>query len=276
MINTYLVLVLGFLGLSVGSFLSAYTYRTVHEKSVKKGRSFCDHCKSTINWFDNIPLLSYLFLGGKCRHCGKKISIRYPLIELSTAIMFVSTYMIVNNCATSIQGVTFKGEIICTYADSLGVFAIPFFLLILSLLLAIFVIDFENQIIPDELVFSAIVVILFVKILASQTVLYVNLLTAFSAAVFLLGINLATRGKGMGLGDVKLALLGGLLLSWPVTATWLYLSFIIGAITGIVLILAKKAKFGKQIAFGPFLIISLFISLATGYRISELLFAFLP
>jgi prepilin signal peptidase PulO-like enzyme (type II secretory pathway) len=156
------------------------------------------------------------------------------------------------------------------------VFAIPFFLLILSLLLAIFVIDFENQIIPDELVFSAIVVILFVKILASQTVLYVNLLTAFSAAVFLLGINLATRGKGMGLGDVKLALLGGLLLSWPVTATWLYLSFIIGAITGIVLILAKKAKFGKQIAFGPFLIISLFISLAAGYRISELLFAFLP
>lgn len=276
MINSYLVLILGFLGLSVGSFLSAYTYRTVHEKSVKKGRSFCDHCKSTINWFDNIPLLSYLLLSGKCRNCGKKISIRYPLIELSTAIIFATTYIVIRNCTITLPGFSLKGEIICTYSDLLGVFAIPFFLLILSLLLAIFVIDFENQIIPDELVFSAMVVTLFVKILAFQTVLYVNLLTAFSAAVFLLGINLATRGKGMGLGDVKLALLGGLLLGWPATVTWLYLSFIIGAITGTVLILAKKAKFGKQIAFGPFLIVSLFISLVVGNKISELLFVFLP
>lgn len=276
MINFSLAIILGLLGLSVGSFISAYTYRISLAKSVKQGRSFCPHCKSKINWFDNIPLLSYLLLGGKCRNCGKKISIRYPLIELSAAIIFVTTYILINNCTATLPSFSLNGEIICTYSDSLGVFAIPFFLSILSLLLAIFVIDFENQIIPDELVYSAMAVTLFVKILAFQSVLYVNLLTAFSAAVFLLGINLATRGKGMGLGDVKLALLGGLLLSWPVTATWLYLSFIIGAITGIVLIMAKKAKFGKQIAFGPFLIVSLFISLVVGNRISELLFVFLP
>jgi leader peptidase (prepilin peptidase)/N-methyltransferase len=96
---------------------------------------------------------------------------------------------------------------------------------------------------------------------------YVNILLSFAGAAFLLLLHLITRGKGMGLGDVKLALLGGLVLGWPSTLIWMMLSFIIGAIVGLILILLKKAEFGKHIAFGPFLVASFFIALLFGNRI---------
>src|SRR5437868_3513635 len=75
-------------GLIVGSFLAAYSYRLPREISIVHGRSWCDNCKAPLHWYDNIPLFSYLLLGGRCRNCKKKISIRYPIIEGSTAIAF--------------------------------------------------------------------------------------------------------------------------------------------------------------------------------------------
>src|SRR4030065_684303 len=89
MLTGILVLVCG---LIIGSFISAYTYRTPRNLSVIKGRSICPKCKTEISWYDNVPIVSYFFLKGHCRNCSKKISIRYPLIEFSTATVFIISF----------------------------------------------------------------------------------------------------------------------------------------------------------------------------------------
>lgn len=221
------------IGLLFGSFLAALTWRTPRKLSNLKGRSFCDNCKVKLRWYDNIPLLSYILLRGKCRSCNKKISIRYALIELSTAIGF---YFIGPN--------------------------VPYLILFL-ILLAIFVIDYEHQIIPDNYVFLGI----FVAILSLKQPLFINLYAGFLASIILLIIHLLTRGRGMGLGDVKFAVLGGVLVGLKLTWMWLFISFLTGGIVGIILILTRAAKLKDRIAFGPFLIVSIPITLIWGEKL---------
>jgi leader peptidase (prepilin peptidase)/N-methyltransferase len=239
-------------GLIVGSFLTAYTYRLPLGKSVKKGRSICPNCKEKIAWYDNIPLLSFLLLKGKCRRCGRKISVRYPVIELASVMGFVGIYYLLTACG-SISPLS--SNLICSWQTTLGVLSLPFLLLVFSIVLMIFIIDLEKRIIPDELSLFGLVLVFLSLLLFNPSSLYVHLLTGFSAGAL---------GKGMGLGDVKLALFLGSLLGWPWTAVWLFGAFLTGAIVGSILILIKKISFGKQIAFGPFLILSLVITLIWG------------
>lgn len=243
----YYLLLLVF-GLIIGSFIGAFSYRYPRELSVLKGRSICPNCKEKISLFDNIPLLSYLFLRGKCRSCGNKIALRYPLIEFSTAVVFILV-------ALSLQGPSPQGL-------PTGALALPYLLVIAGIIISVFVIDFENQIIPDELVFFAFALTGF--LLLDNNQLYAHLLSGFLAALCLLALHLITLGRGMGLGDVKLALFGGVFFGVRLTITWLFLSFIIGALVGLILIAVGKAKFGKHIAFGPFMVISFFITLFWG------------
>lgn len=259
------------LGLVVGSFLSALTYRLPRNKSVTFGRSFCDHCKRKIRWYDNIPLISYLALRGECRNCSKKISLRYPLIELFTAVLFLVFTYTLFNCKD-----TLNSEILCDLRSLLGNWVIPYLLFILSMVITIFIIDLEHKIIPDNIVFYLFIVTFLVFLASSSPTLIPRLVSAFGSSMFLLLIHLLTKGRGMGLGDVKLALFVGLLLGWPKTLTWLYLSFVIGALIGLMLIMFKKAKFGKQIPFGPFMILSLIITLIWGNFFNGLIFLYLP
>lgn len=238
------------LGLVVGSFLSAFTYRWPKGISIARGRSLCPHCKKTISWYDNIPLLSFLILRGKCRNCGKKISLRYPLIELSTASLFV----LVNVVHPFTLLANEVGQALLT----------PYYLLLTSALIAIFITDFESMLIPDNLVYLLLGIILFLLLFSSNDNFYKILLTGFVVSFVFLLLHLITRGRGMGLGDVKLVLPLGIILGWPNVIIWLFLSFVIGAVVGIVLISFKKASFGKQIAFGPFLILAFFITLFWG------------
>ena len=246
------------LGLGVGSFITAYSYRWPRGISVKKGRSFCPHCKKKISWYDNIPLISYLLLGGKCRNCGEKISIRYPLIEFLTAVTFISVYYFLSSC-TKLQS-----SPICEWQSVLGWWALPYLLTLASILLAIFVIDFEHQLIPDELVFFLINISVFALIIATNDKLYLFLLSGFGMALFLLLLNLITKGRGMGLGDVKLVIPLGLILGWPYSLVWLFVSFISGGVVGLILIALKRARFGKHIAFGPFMILAFLITMFWG------------
>lgn len=225
------------------------------------GRSLCPKCKNKISWFDNIPLLSFLLLKGKCRNCGKKISGRYPLIEFSTAVLFLGFFLSINNCATALQGLPLKGGVICTWQGVLGGFTLPYFLVMFTVLIAIFVIDFERQIIPDSLIYLLFALTFTLLLIFSPLEIYSRLLSGFGISLFLLIIHLVTGGRGMGLGDVKFVLFGGLLLGWPAVITWIFLSFLIGGVTGLFLIILKKASFGKHIPFGPFLIIGLIITL---------------
>lgn len=225
------------LGLVFGSFVSAFTYRYPKGISTAKGRSFCPKCKAKIAWFDNIPLLSFLLLGGKCRKCNKQISLRYPGIELATAIGFL------------IIGFNAAG------------------LMLFLILESIFIIDLENQIIPDFLVFLGLLISLFTIHYSPFT----GLLSAFLSADFLLLIHLATSGRGMGLGDVKFALLGGFVLGYPLFLVWLFLSFLTGAVVGVILMLIKGFKLKDKIAFGPFLAVSLIIVYIWGGNLIKLM-----
>lgn len=225
------------LGLILGSFIAALTYRYPKKISNMHGRSFCDNCKKQIAWYDNIPLLSFFILGGECRNCGKKISWRYPLIELSCAVGFLL--------------INFQ--------------VIP--LALFCILIIIFVIDFENQIIPDLFIFIGLIIVIF----NLKFLIFNNILAGMLCASFLLLIHLFTKGRGMGLGDVKFAVLGGLIVGLPLSPIWLFVAFLTGAVVGIILILGKKAGLKSKIAFGPFLIVSIPVTLIWGQKIIEIM-----
>ena len=230
-----------------GSFISAFTYRVPRLISWVRGRSFCPGCKKTISWFDNIPLISYLLLSGKCRNCKKKISLRYPAIELVSGLSFVGLWCVRGNYS-------YRSPI-----------ELLFILFLFVITLCVFVVDLENQFISDGLIFAGIIVcVLFFLLSPVPYPLFANFLAGFVSAFFLLALHLITKGKGMGLGDVKFAILGGLVLGWPYFVVWLFLAFIIGAFMGIVLILLKKAHFGKKIPFGPYLVVSFWVTFIWG------------
>lgn len=238
------LLLLAVLGLVFGSFISALTWRYPRKISVIRGRSICPNCRGQIRWFDNIPLLSFIFLGGKCRNCKKSISWRYPAIELATALGFVG----IGYYATTLQGSPLQ-----------GVYSIVIFLI----LEAIFIIDLEQRIIPDSFVFTGLVV----SIYNLQFTIYNSLFSGFMAATLLLLIHLFTKGRGMGLGDVKFAVLGGLIAGPRLFLVWLFLAFLTGGAIGIILILGKKAGLKSQIAFGPFLVLAVPLTLLYGKKI---------
>lgn len=229
----FLDVLLFFLGLALGSFISAFSFRSPRGISFIKGRSLCPRCKSQIAWYDNIPLLSFLLLSGKCRNCKKKISLRYPLIELATGLGFV-------------------------------LIGLNIYLFIFLVLETIFIIDVEHQIIPDELVFLVFLVALLVP---SAYSLFSSLLAGFLCASFLLLIHLATRGRGMGLGDVKFAVAGGLFVGLKLSFVWLLLAFLTGGLVAFILILVKGAKLKDKIAFGPFLVVAIPIAVLFGDRL---------
>jgi len=276
----FFIILLVLLGLVLGSFLSALTYRLPRGLSLK-GRSICPKCKKKISWFDNIPLFAFIILKGRCRYCQKKISLRYPLIELISASGLACLYLIIKNCPNYLQTApSFASHNInplllnffCQWVTALKFWAFPFFASIFLLLLAIFIIDLEAKIIPDSLIFSLYLFLIFALIFLNPDNLYLFFLSGFLAAAFLLIIHLATKGKGMGLGDVKFALFGGTFFGWPLTAIWLFFAFLTGAAIGVILILLGKARLKQKIAFGPFLIISILLTALFGEIISKWFF----
>jgi prepilin signal peptidase PulO-like enzyme (type II secretory pathway) len=254
----FIVICFGFI---FGSFLTAYTYRIPKKISIIRGRSFCPTCKKQINWYDNIPLFSYLILRGRCRKCHQKISIRYPLIELFTALTFGFIFFAYNNATL------FKGEVFNYWINHLGVITLPYFLLIAVLLIAIFVIDMEKQIIPDNLIFFLYFFVSMALVLTHIGNFYGFLLAGYISSLFLLLLVFITKGKGMGLGDVKLAIPLGTILGLRQTPVWIFLAFLTGAYIGIILILVKRAKLRQKVPFGPFLIFAFIISCFWGSRI---------
>lgn len=225
-------------GLVFGSFVNVLIYRLPKGLTLS-GRSYCPNCKNKISWYDNIPLVSFILLKGKCRNCRQKISFQYPIVELITAVGFILIY---------VYFVNFVGT---GYVYLIYLFAV------FVVLLPVFIIDLIDQIVPDELVYGGMILVFGFILLNDNQLIYSSLFAGFISASFLLLIHLVTHGKGMGLGDVKLAIFLGLFLGITKIIPWFYLSFLTGAFVGIILILGKKARFGRPIAFGPFLIIGL-------------------
>ncbi|HJX46147.1 MAG TPA: prepilin peptidase [Patescibacteria group bacterium] len=249
-------------GLIIGSFLTALSFRIPKKISIAKGRSFCDICKKKIAWYDNIPLLSYLLLKGKCRNCHKKISLRYPLIELSTTLTFLVIYIIYTLYITS-----FIDSVFYAWGNALGVITLPYFIFISIILITIFIIDLEKGIIPDNLIFILYLTVSIFLVLTHMENFYLHFFAGMLSSLLLYFLFFITKGRGMGLGDVKLAIPLGTILGLTISLVWIFLAFLTGAYIGIILILIKRAKLKDKLAFGPFLIFAFFAALIWGNRI---------
>lgn len=251
-------------GLLIGSFLNVVIFRLENGEKIVNDRSRCLHCKHTLSWQDLIPVLSFIFLKGKCRYCKNKISWQYPIVEIATGILFIAIF----NPESSGQYSIFNQYLIFNIQYLL------FWLYIIATFIIIFVYDLKHYIIPDKVIYPAIIITLgfnlFNNIQSREFGTIFNILfAAFLASGFFYAIIIITKGKGMGGGDVKLGFLMGLILGWPLILVALSLSFILGSIIGIFLILVGKKKMKGIIPFGPFLILGTFIALFWGERIAE-------
>ena len=250
------------LGLLVGSFLNCVIYRIEKGESFLRGRSYCPHCRHKLLWLDLIPVLSFLFLRGKCRYCRQKISFQYPLVETSTAILFLLLVFF----PISIDG----GRTSINFGD------LFFYWILVCFLIVIFIFDLKHYIIPDKVIYPAIVVSsiwylvsgIFFNFYTRYEILN-TIYSAFGAALFFGTIVLVSRGRWMGIGDIKLAFLMGLILGWPNILVALFLAFLTGAATGVGLIAANKKTLKSEVPFGPFLVGGTVVALFFGQNIID-------
>jgi len=249
------ILIFFIFGLIIGSFLNVVVYRLKVAESISVGRSKCPHCEKQINWYDNVPLLSFILLRGQCRHCRKKISFQYPLVEFFTGIVF------------ALIGVKFFAFTDFTTWTTTG-----YYIIIAAFLMVIFVYDFLYMEIPEIVLWPSVAVAVFFNLYSDwmqtdfgnnilNSHMYSGALAAFSAFIIFFLLVTVSREKWMGMGDALLVILLGLFLGWPNIWLAIFLAFTLGAIFGVALIILKKKKLQSRIPFAPFLILGTFISL---------------
>lgn len=234
----------GLLGLSIGSFLSVVAYRLPRGESVIGGRSACPCCGSRIAGYDNIPVVSWLLLRGRCRSCGEAISPRYPLIEAATAALFVGVAV--------------------HFWDDPELVALGW--LFAATLAAVTLTDLEHRIIPNRVLAASSVGWAAVAIPFAPDTVVESLISAAAAGGFLFVVALAYP-KGMGMGDVKLVAVMGLYLGSSV-AVGLLAGLLAGSVVGAAMIARQGAGARKRaIPFGPFLALGAVIALFAGAEI---------
>ncbi|MDA2922418.1 prepilin peptidase [Patescibacteria group bacterium AH-259-L07] len=263
-----------FIGLAFGSFLNCVVYRLYKKRSLW-GRSQCPHCKKTIVWHDNIPLLSFLVLRRRCRYCHKVISWQYPFIELVMGLLFVFSIWQLNN-QLSIISYQFSVPTLAEYAGFiLSIFKdwVVFFTLVF-----IFVYDIKYLKIEDIVLLPATGIVIALSVIIAQLpgssvfvalghsvskfVVFKNLgLAMVIPVVFFVLQYILTKGKGVGLGDVRIGLFMGAALGiWYNVVIALFFAYIIGAIISGILLIQKKKTIKSQIPLGPFLAIGTLIA----------------
>lgn len=245
-------------GVAVGSFIHVLVYRTVEtDEDWKTGRSRCDHCHTLVEWYDNIPLLSYILLRGRCRSCHKRISPSHLFVELLTGILFVWWY--------------FAFAVFFQLVDQPFAVLQPLFWLLVGLLSVVIVVaDLKYFLIPDWAVAAlGVITLLYRIVLVWHGVMrmedFVATIIASLAAAFIFWLLwYGSRGRALGFGDVKLVLVLGLLVGWPKLLFALFAAFVSGAVVGIVLLLLGKRTRKQAVPFGPFLILGSFVALVWG------------
>lgn len=242
-------------GLIIGSFLNVVILRLQKEESLG-GRSHCPACQHQIRWYDNIPLVSFLFLRGKCRDCYAKISLQYPSVEVLTGAVFAVT-----------------GYAFFDPSDQRSWLDTLFYLVLFSTLIVIGVYDFLTMYIPMLPVWLAVVWVtaylilsqgLSQRIFFSSDIFFVLFpfgLAALGAFLFFYALVFVSDETWMGMGDAYLAALIGLATGWPGVLWTLTLSFAIGAIVGLILVASGEKGMKSQIPFGPFLVIGVTVFL---------------
>ena len=221
-------------GSCIGSFLNVCIYRIPDSRSIVKPRSMCPECNSLIRFYDNIPILSYLLLMGKCRRCGAKISARYPAIELLTGILA---------CACFIK-FGFSAE------------AIIYFCLMAALVVISFI-DIDHKIVPDSISLPAIPIGLissFVLPSIHFTEAFIGMLVGGGILYFIAwSYQFITGKEGMGGGDIKLLAMIGAFIGWKGVLVAIFIASATGAFVGFFLMLVAHKNMKYAVPFGPFL-----------------------
>lgn len=244
-------------GLVVGSFLNVVIFRLESGEGFVTGRSKCRSCKAVIRWYDNVPIFSYLSLRGRCRFCGSRISLQYPLVEASTAVLFycVARYLYQ------------PGHLSSVFESTLAFGLIP-------VLVVVFVYDLRRMEIPVSVLafgilwtfFSLFFLWMFATpvepFLSSR--LFSGILGGAIAFSLLYALVFFSKETWMGAGDAWLSLLLGMVSGWETLLHALTIAFGSGALVGIALLLMKKRALGSRIPFGPFLSASVIFLLFFG------------
>ncbi|MEK7636053.1 MAG: prepilin peptidase [Patescibacteria group bacterium] len=280
-------IILFVLGLAIGSFLNVVSLRyepgnKIFDLKIINGRSNCFHCHTKLKWYELIPLLSFIIQFGKCRSCGNRLSWQYPLVELLSGLIFVLV------------------PLLLLWSLLLSIAWILIFLLFLLLS----IIDFRHYIIPDSInlslaILGAILTGIYIfqsnnltiqrfnsfsflghysllfnfwplsLVISHWSLVISHFIAAFIAMAFVAAIIILSRGRGMGWGDFKLVGALGLIFGWPDILMILFLSFIIGSIFVLPLLVKKQKTMKDVVPFGPFLIIAATLTFFLGYQIID-------
>jgi leader peptidase (prepilin peptidase)/N-methyltransferase len=248
----YLTVLAGLFGAAIGSFLNVCIYRIPAEESIIRPASRCPQCGSPIRWHDNIPIIGWLALRGKCRDCGKDIPARYAVVEALTALVAIALFLKF--------GPTMK--FISAFAFS-------------AVLIVITFIDLDHQIIPDVISLPGIPIFFLAAVFfmgLSWTDSLIGVLIG-GGVLYLIAFfyYLFTRREGMGGGDIKLLAMMGAFLGWKSLLFILLVSSFLGAIAGIGLMAFKGADMKYAVPFGPFLAIAAFAYIFYGQILNSLL-----
>lgn len=241
--NTFLIIITIIYGIIIGSFLNVCIYRIPKNESIVTDRSHCMTCGHKLKWYDLVPLVSYLTLGGKCRYCKTKISKQYPVIEFTNGVLY-GILVVVNefNISTIL------------------------FCLCSSALLALSVIDWRTFEIP--IAFNIFIGILgIIRLLTDLEHWYVYIIGFFAVSGFLYLLFLITKGRGIGGGDIKLMAAAGLLIGWKNIILALGIGCVLGSIIHIILMKVQNKE--RVLAFGPYLSLGIYIAMLYGNQIIE-------
>jgi leader peptidase (prepilin peptidase)/N-methyltransferase len=261
-----IILYIAVLGLVIGCFLNVCIYRIPARQSIIRPPSHCTSCGTRLRPLDLVPVFSYIFLRGKCRYCGKKVSARYPIVESLTAVIFVLLYL--------------------RFSFSVEFFAAAYFSCIL---ICVAFVDFDLKIIPDEFVLAGLLggLVLFIYNFFYPVSMYGDriwfnpIIGMIGGAGFLLLVSVVgslalKTDEAMGMGDVKLLAPVGLILGWKLTIVALLAAVILAAVVSGVLVLLKRLKSKSTVAFGPFISLGTIIAILYGWNIIDFYLGFLP
>ncbi|MFA5908220.1 MAG: prepilin peptidase [Vicinamibacterales bacterium] len=242
--TTQLLIVAGLIGLCIGSFLNVVIYRLPLGQSLVSPGSRCTKCGYELRWYDNVPVLSWASLGGRCRQCRAAISAQYPIVEIITALLFVLVVWLTPVGPLMVSRLT-----------------------LVSILVALFGIDLEHQILPNVITLPGIAVGLLFSVIAPPGFTAALIGAALGAGV-LYGVAaayyLVRREEGLGMGDVKMLAMVGAFLGWKAVLVTLVLSSFSGALIGMALIALQKGSMKLALPFGTFLALGTLAAMLAG------------
>ena len=247
-------------GLMIGSFINVVVHRLKTQEKIFPGRSHCPKCKKQISWYDNIPILSFILLRGRCRHCHKKISWEYPLVELACGSLFLFNALVI------------LGNQNLLTLNAIALFDLGASFIFTGFFIIIFLYDLKYYLILDQLsiplIIFALIINLFNYSLKNLIIGGIIGLGFFALQYFL------SKGQWIGEGDLRLGLAIGFILGFPKVFLGIGLAYFLGSIIAVILLATRKKSLTSKIPFGPFIVLATYLIFLFGDFIINKYFRF--